>query len=129
MSEVEQLRLEPDHAAIIIVSERTGTIIAGDGATVSAADITHGSITVTIDSVTQVSQPQGSFSSGVTALVGKMFTKVEEDQGRSLSLEDGAKVGDVVRMLSEMGVPPRDIITILQQLKKGGYIQADLQII
>jgi flagellar P-ring protein precursor FlgI len=129
MSEVEGLVLEPDHAAVIIVSERTGTIIAGDEATVAAADITHGSITVTIDAVPEVSQPQAAFTNGVTVFFQKLFTKVEEPKGQSLRLEDGAKVGDVVRILNEMGVPPRDIIMILQSLKEAGKIEAELQII
>ena len=129
MSEVERLTLEPDHAAVIIVSERTGTIIAGDEATVAAADITHGSITVTIDSVPEVSQPEAPFTSAITVFFHKIFTKVEEPQGQSLRLEDGAKVGDVVRILNEMGVPPRDIIMILQSLKEAGKIQAELHII
>ena len=129
MSEVERLTLEPDHAAIIIVSERTGTIIAGSEATVAAADITHGSIAVTIDSVPEVSQPQAPFTTSLTVFFTKVFTKVEEPQGTSLTLEDGAKVGDVVRTLSELGVPPRDIIMILQSLKEAGKIQAELHII
>jgi flagellar P-ring protein precursor FlgI len=129
MSSVEQLTLQPDQAAIIIVSERTGTIIAGDEATVDAADITHGSITVTVDSVPEVSQPQAPFTSSITVFFRKIFTKVEEQQGASLRLEDGAKVGDIVRALNELGVPPRDIIMILQSLKEAGKIQAQLQII
>ena len=129
MAQVEQLTLEPDQAAIIIVSERTGTIIAGDEATVAAADITHGSITVTIDAVPEVSQPQAPFTNSITVFFQKIFTKVEEPQGASLRLEDGAKVGDIVRVLNEMGVPPRDIIMILQALKEAGKIQAELEII
>jgi flagellar P-ring protein precursor FlgI len=129
MSEVERLSLEPDHAAIIIVSERTGTIIAGDEATVAAADITHGSITVTVDAVPEVSQPEAPFTNAVTVFFQKIFAKVEEPQGASLTLEDGAKVGDIVRALNELGVPPRDIIMILQSLKEAGKIQAELHII
>jgi flagellar P-ring protein precursor FlgI len=128
MAQIERLSLEPDHPALVIVSERTGTIIAGDEATVAAADITHGSITVTIDSVPEVSQPQAPFTNSVTMLIRKIFPKVEEPQGASLHLEDGAKVGDIVRVLNEMGVPPRDIIMILQSLKEAGKIQAELQI-
>jgi flagellar P-ring protein precursor FlgI len=128
MAEIERLSLEPDHPALVIVSERTGTIIAGDEATVAAADITHGSITVTIDSVPEVSQPTAPFTNSVTALIRKIFLKVEEQPGASLRLEDGAKVGDIVRVLNEMGVPPRDIIMILQSLKEAGKIQAELQI-
>ena len=129
MAEVERLMIEPDHAAIIIVSERTGTIIAGDEATVGAADITHGSIAVTIDSVPDVSQPEAPFTAAVTVFFHKVFTKVEEPRGRSLRLDEGAKVGDVVRILNEMGVPPRDIIMILQSLKEAGKIQAELEIL
>ncbi len=129
MSLVERQTLEPDHAAVIIVCERTGTIIAGDEATVAAADITHGSITVTVDSAPQVSQPEAPFTNAVTVFFQKLFTKVEEEQGASLRLEDGAKVGDIVRVLNEMGVPPRDIIMILQSLKEAGKIQAQLEIL
>lgn len=128
MAEIERLSLEPDHPALVIVSERTGTIVAGDDATVAAADITHGSITVTIDSVPEVSQPQAPFTNAVTRLFQKVFARVEEPRGASLHLEDGAKVGDIVRVLNEMGVPPRDIIMILQSLKEAGKIQAELQI-
>ena len=128
VSEVENLTFTPDQKAIVVINERTGTIIAGGiDAKVSACHITHGAITVTIESTADVSQPM-AFSQGVTTMIEKIFTDVDDKPGSTLDLQEGATAGEVAQLLTNMKVSPNDIITIFQMLKETGNLQAELRI-
>ncbi len=128
VSEIENLTLTPAQEAIVVINARTGTIISGGrDAKVSACHITHGPITVTIESTAEVSQPM-AFSEGVTVLIEKVFTDVREKPGSTLDLKAGATAGEVAQLLTDMKVSPNDIITIFQMLKATGNLQAKLTI-
>jgi flagellar P-ring protein precursor FlgI len=128
ISEIENLTLTPAQEAVVVINERTGTIVSGGrDAKVSACHITHGPITVTIESTADVSQPM-PFSQGVTVFLEKMFTDVREKPGSTLDLKAGATAGEVAQLLTDMKVSPNDIITIFQMLKETGNLQAKLTI-
>ncbi len=128
VSEIENLTLTPAQKAIVVINERTGTIVSGGmDAKVSSCHITHGSITVTIESTVDVSQPL-PFSQGVTTFIEKIFTDVKDKPGSTLDLKEGATAGEVAQLLTDMKVTPNDIITIFQMLKETGNLQAELTI-
>jgi flagellar P-ring protein precursor FlgI len=128
VSEIENLTLTPAQKAVVVINERTGTIIAGGrDVAVTACHITHGAIMLTIESTPDVSQPL-PFSQGVTAFLSKVFTDVKDKPGSTLDLKEGATAGEVAQLLTEMKVSPNDIISIFQMLKESGNLQADLRI-
>ncbi len=126
LAKVESLEVAPDKAARIILNERTGTIVMGDSVRVSTVAVSHGNLTVVVNSTNQVSQP-GPFSQGET--VGLQNTEVEAfEEASPLSVIEGTvTIGDLVRALNAMGTTPRDLISIIQAIKASGALSADVE--
>lgn len=135
MARIQQLPVTPDAVARIVINERTGTIVAGGNVTVSSVAISHENIKLEIDTEYQVSQPNGIFVgrgadvdvSGIrTVVVPQTKITVESSGGRAVQLSDGTTVGDLINALADVSVSTRDIIVILQSIKKAGALQADI---
>lgn len=129
VSSIEQIDIQPDAGAKIILSERTGTVIMGSDVRISAVAIAHGNLSVQIKEQSEVSQPN-AFSQGQTAVTPSSDVSVKEDNTQLLLVEpEGASLGGVVKALNAIGISPRDLITVLQAIKASGALQADLEII
>jgi flagellar P-ring protein precursor FlgI len=127
---VEALTVEPDERARVVVSERTGTIVAGGNVSLSAVTITHGDIRVAITQRFLVSQPENvilSRSSGVnTAIVPEATVDVDESDMQAVSLQQGASIAELVKALRAIRVTTNDVIAILQGIKRAGALHAEL---
>jgi flagellar P-ring protein FlgI len=128
MADIEALEVDVDRPARVIVNERTGTIVMGKEVRVSPVAIMHGNLTVEIQTVLQVSQPQ-PLAQGTTQVVPQQTTTTGEEKARNLVLKEGATVEQLVQALSSIGSTPRDIIAILQSLRAAGALEADLEVI
>jgi flagellar P-ring protein precursor FlgI len=128
VSEMENLSVETDRLARIVINERTGTITIGKDVKISPIAILHGSLTVQIETSFTVSQP-APMASGETTLVPQVAVGVKEEKARNISLKNGANVDELVRALMAIGSTPRDIIAILQSLKTAGALEAELEVI
>jgi flagellar P-ring protein FlgI len=128
LAAVENLTVETDRPAKIVVNERTGTIVMGKEVRISPVAILHGSLTVEIRTTPEVSQPP-ALSNGQTTVVSQTTVSVKEEKARSIVLQQGASVEELVRALSAIGSTARDIIAILQNLKAAGAIEAELEVI
>jgi flagellar P-ring protein precursor FlgI len=125
---IEALEVDVDRPARVIVNERTGTIVMGKEVRVSPVAIMHGNLTVEIQTILQVSQPE-PFSQGQTAVVPQPNVTSGEEKARNIVLKEGATVEQLVQALSSIGSTPRDIIAILQSLRAAGALEADLEVI
>jgi flagellar P-ring protein FlgI len=128
LTEVEQLQVEPDEAAKIVIDERSGIIVMGRDVRVSMVAVAQGNLTVTVSETPQVSQP-GPFSrNGQTVVLPRTRIGVQED-GRKLALvSEGISLQQLVDGLNALGIGPRDMIAILQAIKAAGAIQADIEV-
>jgi flagellar P-ring protein precursor FlgI len=129
VAELERVTVETDRAARIVVNERTGTIIMGKQVHISPVAIMQGNLTVEIQTIQEVSQPNALSSGGTTTVVPKVNLDVREDNAKNVLLKDGATVEELVQALTSIGSTPRDIISILQNLKSAGALEADLEVI
>ena len=128
ITEVEQLKVEPDQTARVVVDERSGIIVMGRDVRVSTVAIAQGNLTVTITEQPQVSQP-GPLSNGRTTVVPRTGVKVDTGDGNKLALvKEGVTLRDLVDGLNALGVGPRDLISILQAIKAAGALQADIEL-
>ncbi|MFC7664487.1 flagellar basal body P-ring protein FlgI [Methylorubrum suomiense] len=128
ITEVEQLRVEPDQTARVVVDERSGIIVMGRDVRVSTVAIAQGNLTVTITEQPMVSQP-GPLSNGQTAVVPRTGVKVDTGDGNKLALvKEGVTLRELVDGLNALGVGPRDLISILQAIKTAGALQADIEL-
>jgi flagellar P-ring protein precursor FlgI len=129
MADVENLSVEPSIKARVIVNERTGTIVSGGDVWISAVSVAQGDIRVAITQRYLVSQPEGVFvagNSGVrTAVVPEADINVNESDVRTVQLP-GASIDELVRALRAIRASSRDVIAILQGIKRAGALHAEL---
>lgn len=123
---IEQLQVETDTPARIVIDEASGTVVMGKNVRIDTVAIAQGNLQVRINEKPYISQPDG-LSLGVTDAGVDTFIEVtEDDESRMTVLEDGATLEDLVGGLNALGVGPRDLITILRTIKASGAIQAEI---
>ncbi|MBX9609079.1 MAG: flagellar basal body P-ring protein FlgI [Gammaproteobacteria bacterium] len=129
MAIVENVELSPgDAPAKVVVNSRTGTVVIGNKVTVTAAAVTHGSLTVTISNDPIVSQP-GPLSGGQTAVVDRNNISVEQKKNRMFLFNPGVSLDDIVQAVNGVGAAPGDLVAILEALKEAGALRAELIVI
>jgi len=127
LTEIEQLRVEPDQPAKIVVDERSGIIVMGRDVRVSTVAVAQGNLTVTITEDPQVVQPL-PFSDGETAIVPRTSIEVFGEDGQLAMVPEGVTLRELVDGLNALGIGPRDLIAILQAIKAAGALQADIEV-
>lgn len=129
LTDVEQLRVEPDQLARVVIDEQTGIIVIGENVRVSKVAIAQGNLTIRVTETPQVSQPAPFAETGTTAIVPRTQIEVDEDADRKLTVvDDGVNLQDLVNGLNALGVGPRDMISILQAIKAAGALQAEIEV-
>jgi flagellar P-ring protein precursor FlgI len=128
---IEQLMVEPDMPARVVIDETTGVIVMGEHVRISTVAIAHGNLTIQISETPQVSQP-GAFSpvGAQTTTVQRSEFNVTDDSDRHLTMvPNGISLQDLVGGLNSLGVGPRDMMSILQAIKAAGALQAKIQVL
>jgi flagellar P-ring protein precursor FlgI len=128
LTEIEQLQVEPDQAAKIVIDERSGIIVMGRDVRVSMVAVAQGNLTVTITESPQVSQPTPFSRGGQTRVVPRTSIGVQEDGKKLALVKEGVSLQQLVDGLNSLGIGPRDLIAILQAIKAAGAIQADIEV-
>jgi flagellar P-ring protein precursor FlgI len=127
LTEIEQLQVEPDLGAKIIIDERSGIIVMGRDVRVATVAVAQGNLTVSISESPQVSQPN-AFARGRTVVTPRSSVRVTEDGKKLALVQDGVSLQQLVDGLNGLGIGPRDLIGILQAIKAAGAIQADIEV-
>jgi flagellar P-ring protein precursor FlgI len=127
LTEIEQLQVDPDLGAKIIIDERSGIIVMGRDVRVATVAVAQGNLTVTISESPQVSQPNPQ-SRGRTVVTPNSKVGVSEDGKKFAMVKDGVSLQQLVDGLNGLGIGPRDLIGILQAIKAAGAIQADIEV-
>ena len=127
VTEIEQLQIEPDLPAKIVIDERSGIIVMGRDVRVSTVAVAQGNLTVSISESPQVSQP-APLSRGQTVVVPRTRIGVQEDGKKLALVKEGVSLQQLVDGLNALGIGPRDMIAILQAIKAAGAIQADIEV-
>ncbi len=128
LAELEQLPVEPDQPARIVINEGAGIIVMGENVRISKVAVAQGNLTVRVTEAPQVSQPQ-PFSQGNTAEVPRTNVAVDEQSGRKMAiLQGGVTLDQLVDGLNALGVGPRDMINIIQAIRAAGALQAEIEV-
>ena len=128
VARLENLSVQLQPRARVVVNERTGTVVLGSDVRIGAVSIVQGGLSIMVSSKPLVSQP-APFSQGKTVTATKKDVAVKEDKPKTLNVEPGVSVGKLAEMLNAMEVSPRDIVAILQAIKEAGALQAELRIL
>jgi flagellar P-ring protein precursor FlgI len=130
LTDVEQLKVEPDLPAKVVIDEQSGVIVMGSDVRISTVAIAQGNLTIRVTETPQVSQPQPFAQQGQTQVVPRTDIDVDEENGKRLViLENGVSLQTLVNGLNALGVGPRDMISILQAIKAAGALQAEIEVI
>ncbi|MBV9248316.1 MAG: flagellar basal body P-ring protein FlgI [Acetobacteraceae bacterium] len=128
LAALEDLRVQPDTPAVVVIDEASGTVVMGANVRISTVAIAQGNLTIRVTETPEVSQPEG-FSNGATVVTPRTQVQVDEQRDRKLGiLSSGVTLRELVASLNALGVSPRDLISILQSIKAAGALQADLQV-
>ncbi|MEX2451612.1 MAG: flagellar basal body P-ring protein FlgI [Rhodospirillales bacterium] len=129
LTDIEQLRVEPDQHARVVIDEQTGTIVMGENVRVSRVAIAQGNLTIRITETPQVSQPGPFAEAGTTTTVDRTDIQVDEQGQKRLTIVDtGVSLQQLVNGLNALGIGPRDLISILQAIKVAGALQAEIEV-
>lgn len=128
LGEIENLPVEVDQAARIVINEASGTVVMTADVRVSPVAIAQGGLTISVSETPVASQP-APFSQGQTAVLPRTKLAVDEGPKGSLATIGGAaSLQSLVTGLNKLGVSPRDLITILQAVKSAGALQAEIEV-
>ena len=127
LTEIEQLQVEPDLVAKIIIDERSGIIVMGRDVRVATVAVAQGNLTVSISESPQVSQPN-ALAGGRTVVTPRSNVVVSEDGKKLALVKNGVSLQQLVDGLNGLGIGPRDLIGILQAIKAAGAIEADIEV-
>lgn len=129
MTKIEQLQVQPDQAAKVVIDENSGIVVIGKDVKINKLAIAQGSLTIKISETPFVSQPM-PFGNGETIVDTVTDINVSEDTESKLNILDtGVNLQELVNGLNSLGVSPRDLISILQAVKASGALQADIEVI
>ena len=132
ITQLENMLVDPDHVARIVVNERTGTIVTGGDVRIDDVTVSHANIKVSISTTFTASQPQfvtslNDSGSGIsTVVVPNTEIDITEKAADSVNLPSGATIADVVTALKKIHTSTRDIIIILQAVRRAGALHAEL---
>ncbi len=128
ITDIEQLPVQPDQVARVVIDERSGVIVMGSEVRISTVAIAQANLTVKVTETPQVSQPNAFAQQGETQVVPRTALDINTgDDVRLAVVQTGVTLQDLVTGLNRLGVAPRDIISILQAIKAAGALQADIE--
>lgn len=129
LTDIEQLIVEPDLAARIVIDENSGIIVMGQDVKVSMVAVAQGNLTVTIAETPQVSQPLPFADNGQTVVVPRSEVGVDEEGTKLAIVPETITLKQLVDGLNALGIGPRDMISILQAIKAAGALQAEIEVL
>lgn len=129
ISQIQNLSISIHPPAKVVVNERTGTIVMGGDVKLSAVSVLHGGLSVEVSTKFSVSQPEPLSKGGQTVVVPEQQVQAQESSAKTIKLEEGASVEDLINGLQTMGATARDIVAILQAIKAAGGLQAELEVL
>lgn len=129
LAEIEQVRIETDTTAKIVIDEKAGVIVMGKDVRVDEVAIAQGNLTVSVTEAPQVSQPNAFSTQGETETVDRTSITIDEGEDEKLTvLNPGVSLQELVDGLNALGIGPRDMISILQTIKTAGALQAEIEV-
>ncbi|WP_170518373.1 flagellar basal body P-ring protein FlgI [Ruegeria atlantica] len=125
LGRIENILVEPESKARVVVDQRSGTIVMGQEVRISRVAVSQGNLTLTVEESPIAVQPN-PFARGETVVVPRTFAGIEEEEGTGLAeIPEATTLSEVVAGLNALGVSPRDMIDILKTIKAAGALHAE----
>ena len=125
LGRIENLLVEPDRRARVVVDQRSGTIVMGADVRISRVAVSQGNLTLRIEETPAAVQPN-PFSQGDTVVVPRSTAAIDEEPGVGMAeLAEASSLSEVVAGLNALGISPRDMIDILKSINAAGALHAE----
>lgn len=128
LDNVLNAEIEPSNLAKVVVDERTGTIVMGADVRINTVAVSHGNLTININSTIEKPQDQNFLDGNAPAEQQQTEITVNEENAKLMIVPEGVSISDLVKALNSIGVTPRDLISILQAIKSAGALHGELQV-
>lgn len=128
LASLEAIEVEADQRPKVVVSERTGTVVAGDGVRIRPVVVSHGGLQVKVQSTMMFSQPM-PWGRGDSMRANYAELATNEGQGPAVALPATSTVEDLAKALTSLGAGPRDLISVLEAMKAAGALEAELEVL
>ncbi len=126
VSAMENIEIEPDQRARVVIDQRSGTIVLGADVRISRVAVSQGNLTLRVEEAPLAVQPNPFTDGGETVIVPRTRVGIEEEAGVGLALvDDAVTLPEVIAGLNALGVAPRDMIDILKAIKAAGALHAE----
>ncbi len=125
---IGRLVVKVDTPALVVINERTGTIVVGENVGISTVAISHGNLSIITQEREAFSQPLPFSRAGTTGRIRQTDITAVEGQAELNVLPSKASVQELAKALNAMGLTPRDLISIFEALRKAGALQAELKV-
>lgn len=125
-AELEAIEFTPDTRAVVIINEKTGTVVATGRVKISSCAVAHGNIIAEISEDLEVSQPSPFAQTGQTTVVPRATTAVTEQQARMKAFPELPRIDSIAAAMNALAASPRDMMAIFQAMKQAGALQAEL---
>ena len=128
IDEITRLNVKVDMPAIVVINERTGTIVVGGNVAITETAVAQGSLVIRIKEQQLVSQPTTPFTEGATTqVIDETTISVGEEEGYLIPVPHVVTVTELANALNAIGATPRDLIAIFNALKMAGALQAKIE--
>lgn len=125
LGRIENISVEPERKARVVVDQRSGTIVMGSDVRISRVAVSQGNLTLRVQEAPIAVQPN-PFAEGETVVVPRTNAAIEEENGIGLAeVPDGSSLSEVIAGLNALGVSPRNMIDILKSIKAAGALHAE----
>jgi flagellar P-ring protein precursor FlgI len=128
VAELENVDVQPDSIARVVINERTGTVVLGNNVRIAPVAVMHGNLTVEIQTQL-IPVPNGPYSNAPGTVAPETTVTAKDEKSRNLVLQNGATVEELVKALASIGSTTRDVIAILESLRAAGALDAELEVI
>jgi flagellar P-ring protein FlgI len=129
LAEVEVLQVQADQRARVVVSERTGVVVAGEGVRLRPVAVAHGGLSVRVQRDPVISQPGPLSKAGQTVISSRDTVDATEATGSAIALRATATVEELARALNLLGASPRDLVAVLEAIKAAGALDGELEVL
>ncbi len=129
LAEVEAVDVQPDQRAKVVVSERTGVLVAGEGVRLRPVAVAHGGLSVKVQRDPVISQPNALSQNGETVSTTADQVEASEATGSAVALKATSTVEDLARALNLLGASPRDLVAVLEAVKAAGALDGELEVL
>lgn len=126
VAQLEELEVVPVRRARVVINERTGTIVAGGDVRLAPSAVVHGGLTIVVKETPTPSQPTAPFGSGTTVVTPKTEIQAHEPTKTATYLPAAPTLAEVASALGALGLPPRELASVLQALRAAGALEAEL---